>query len=113
MERIKYAIDYVKDKLIDQNDVLKMIDKESYETLLEEELKEILIKNHLLKFNLKKFDDGWYPMPFLIFRIFLLFEICTVLRQEGTSQMRLSKCSTFKQVYEKGMKELQVQLTTY
>ncbi|ETO34332.1 hypothetical protein RFI_02762, partial [Reticulomyxa filosa] len=32
---------------------------------------------------------------------------------EGTSQMRLPRGSTFKQVYEKGVKELQVQLTTY
>ncbi|ETN98039.1 hypothetical protein RFI_39483, partial [Reticulomyxa filosa] len=32
---------------------------------------------------------------------------------EGTSQMRLPRGSTFKQVYERGVKELQVQLTTY
>ncbi|ETN98129.1 hypothetical protein RFI_39388, partial [Reticulomyxa filosa] len=130
MKRIEYAIDYVKDKLIDKNGVIKMIDDESYETLLEEgatfllganqtELKETLTKNNLLywaagrnvtSMNIensikKKFDEGWYTMPFLIFRIFLL--------QGGASQMRLPKGSTFKQVYEKGVKELQVQLTTY
>ncbi|ETN99676.1 hypothetical protein RFI_37794 [Reticulomyxa filosa] len=65
MERIEYAIDYVKDKLIDQNGVIKIIDEESYEILLEEgatfllgmtqkQLKEILIKNNLLKFKCKK-----------------------------------------------------------
>ncbi|ETO02015.1 hypothetical protein RFI_35424, partial [Reticulomyxa filosa] len=128
---------YVKDKLIDKDGVIKIVDEES-EKLLEEgatfllgvhqtELKEILIKNNLLycaagrnvtSINIensikKKFDEGWYPMLFLTFRIFLLFEICIGLSQKGTSQMRLPRGSTFKQVYEKGVKELQVQLTTY
>ncbi|ETN99413.1 hypothetical protein RFI_38068, partial [Reticulomyxa filosa] len=125
MKRIEYAIDYVKDKLIDQNGVIKNIDEEDYETLLEEgatfllgvsqkQLKETLIKNSVLYWAAsrnvksidiensikKKFDKGWHPMPFLIFRIFLLFEICVRLKREG-------------RMYEKGMKELQVQLTTY
>ncbi|ETN99919.1 hypothetical protein RFI_37548, partial [Reticulomyxa filosa] len=122
MKRIEYAIDYIKDKLIDQNGVIKIIDEESYETLLEEgatfllgmsqkQLKEILIKNNLLYWaagrsiilikaensNVKKFDEGWDLFSFLIFRIFLLFEICIGLRQEGTSQMRLPRGSKFKQ----------------
>ncbi|ETN97492.1 hypothetical protein RFI_40037, partial [Reticulomyxa filosa] len=35
-KRIEYVIDYVKDKLIDQNGVIKIVDEKSYETLLEE-----------------------------------------------------------------------------
>ncbi|ETO07648.1 hypothetical protein RFI_29743, partial [Reticulomyxa filosa] len=59
MKRIEYAIDYVKDKLIDKDGVIKIIDEENYEILLEEgatfllgmnqkQLKEILTKNNLL-----------------------------------------------------------------
>ncbi|ETN98221.1 hypothetical protein RFI_39289 [Reticulomyxa filosa] len=59
MKRIEYAIDYVKDKLIDEDGVIKIIGEENYETLLEEgatfllgmdqkQLKEILTKNNLL-----------------------------------------------------------------
>ncbi|ETO01294.1 hypothetical protein RFI_36146, partial [Reticulomyxa filosa] len=91
------------------------------------QLKEVLIENNLLYWaagrniilikaensNVKKFDEGWDSCSFLTFRIFLLFEICIGLKQEGKSQMRLPMGSTFKQVYEKGVKELQVQLTTY
>ncbi|ETO01852.1 hypothetical protein RFI_35587, partial [Reticulomyxa filosa] len=36
MKKIEYAIDYIKDKLIDKDGVIKVIDEESYETLLEE-----------------------------------------------------------------------------
>ncbi|ETO00137.1 hypothetical protein RFI_37322, partial [Reticulomyxa filosa] len=99
MERIEYAIDYVKDKLIDQNGVVKIIAEERYEKFLEEgatfllgmnqtQLKETLTKNNLLYWaagrniisiraensNSKKFDKGWDPFLFLPFRIFLLFE---------------------------------------
>ncbi|ETN99814.1 hypothetical protein RFI_37653, partial [Reticulomyxa filosa] len=98
MERIEYAID--------QNGVIKNIDEESYETLLEEgatfllgvsqkQLKETLIKNkNSIK---KKFDEGWYPTPFLIFRIFLLFEICVRLKREGRSFIGLPRHMTFEQ----------------
>ncbi|ETO02854.1 hypothetical protein RFI_34559 [Reticulomyxa filosa] len=60
MKRIGYTIDYVKDKLIDQNGVTKRIDEErvmkhywknvqhSYWGVNQRELKEILIKNNLL-----------------------------------------------------------------
>ncbi|ETO20210.1 hypothetical protein RFI_17007 [Reticulomyxa filosa] len=49
---------------------------------------------------------------FLINRIFLLFEICIKLKQEENNK-KLTKDITFKQVYEKGITKLQVQLTTY
>ncbi|ETO15232.1 hypothetical protein RFI_22130, partial [Reticulomyxa filosa] len=88
MERIKYANEYVKDKLIDQM----------------KQLKEVLIENNLLYWaagrsiilikaensNAKKFGEEWDLFSFLTFRIFLLFEI----------------------LYEKGVKEFQVQLAT-
>ncbi|ETO00604.1 ankyrin 2,3/unc44, partial [Reticulomyxa filosa] len=51
IKRIEYAIDYVKDKLIDKDGVIKMIDEESATFLLgvgQEQLKGILIKNNLL-----------------------------------------------------------------
>ncbi|ETO01775.1 hypothetical protein RFI_35663, partial [Reticulomyxa filosa] len=58
------------------------------------ELKETLIKNNLLYWaagrniisiraensNSKKFDEGWYPMPFLIFRIFLCERITSAIK---------------------------------
>ncbi|ETO32695.1 hypothetical protein RFI_04415 [Reticulomyxa filosa] len=37
MKRIKYAIDYVKDKLIDKDGEIKSIDEKSYEKLLEKD----------------------------------------------------------------------------
>ncbi|ETO35102.1 hypothetical protein RFI_01972, partial [Reticulomyxa filosa] len=91
------------------------------------ELKETLIKNNLLYWaagrnivfiktenaNQRIFDEGWYPLPFLINRIFLLFEICVRMKREGRSFIGLPRGKTFEQVYEKGVKELQVQLTTY
>ncbi|ETO03010.1 hypothetical protein RFI_34400 [Reticulomyxa filosa] len=94
---------------------------------LGKQLKKVLIENNLLYWaagrsiilikaknsNVKKFDEGCDSFSFLTFRIFLLFEICIGLRQVGTSQMRLPRGSTFKQVYERGVKELRVQLTTY
>ncbi|ETN98622.1 hypothetical protein RFI_38870, partial [Reticulomyxa filosa] len=132
MKRIEYAIDYAKDKLIDQNGVMKIIDEESYETLLEEgaifllglsqkQLKKKLIEYNLLYWaagqniisirrensNQKMFDEGWDPFSFLAFRIFLLFEVCVRLKREGKSFIGLPKRMTFEQVYEKGMKELQ------
>ncbi|ETO02859.1 hypothetical protein RFI_34554, partial [Reticulomyxa filosa] len=137
MKRIEYAIDYVKDKLIDKDGIIKSIDEESYETLLEEgatfllgvsqnDLKETVIKSSLLYWAAsrsvkaieaentnKRFDKGWDPLQFLIIRIFLLFEICVRLKREGRNFIGLPKGTTFKQVYEKGVKELQVQLTTY
>ncbi|ETO11647.1 hypothetical protein RFI_25729 [Reticulomyxa filosa] len=45
----------------------------------------------------KKCNKGWDLSSFLTFRIFLLFEICIGLRQEGTNQMRLPRDTTFKQ----------------
>ncbi|ETO12507.1 hypothetical protein RFI_24868 [Reticulomyxa filosa] len=113
MKRIKYAIDYVKDKSIDQNEGATFLLGVS-----QAQLKDMLIKNHLLYWaaglniisikaensSKKKFDEGWDPFSFLTFRIFLLFEICRTHLPSGT---------TFKQVYEKSVKELQVQLTTY
>ncbi|ETO10968.1 hypothetical protein RFI_26407, partial [Reticulomyxa filosa] len=138
MKRIEYTIDYVKDKLMDQNGITKSIDEESYETLLEEgatfllgvnqkQLKDILIKNNLLywaagrnvaSMNVensikKRFDEGWDPFSFLIFRIFLLFGICVRIKREGRNFVGLPRGTTFNQVYEKSIKELQVQLTTY
>ncbi|ETO03668.1 NTPase, partial [Reticulomyxa filosa] len=123
MKRIEYAIDYVKDKLVDEEGIIKSIDEESYETLLQEgatfllglnqkDLKETVIKI-AENANKKRFDEGWYPLPFLITRIFLLFEICVRLKRERRGFIGLPKGTTFEQVYEKGMKELQVQLTTY
>ncbi|ETO03469.1 26S proteasome non-ATPase regulatory subunit, partial [Reticulomyxa filosa] len=58
-KEIEYTMDYVKDKSIDQNGVAKIVDEESYGTLLEEgatfllgmsqkQLKDMLIKNNLL-----------------------------------------------------------------
>ncbi|ETO01111.1 hypothetical protein RFI_36330, partial [Reticulomyxa filosa] len=61
----------------------------------------------------KKFDEGWDLFSFLIFRIFLLFEVCIRIKREGRSFVGLPRGIAFKQVYEKGVKELQVQLTTY
>ncbi|ETO02775.1 hypothetical protein RFI_34638, partial [Reticulomyxa filosa] len=138
MKRIEYAIDYVKDKLIDENGVIKVIDEDSYETLLQEgatfllrmsqeQLKDMLIESNLLYWaagqniisirrensNQRRFDEGWHPFPFLAFRIFLLFEVCVRLKREGRCFIELPKYMTFEQVYEKGVKELQVQLTTY
>ncbi|ETO17843.1 NTPase [Reticulomyxa filosa] len=133
LKRIEYAIDYVKDKIIDA------INDESYETLLQEgatfllgvnekELKETLIQNNLLYWAAgrnvvsitaensikRKFDKGWAPVPFLINRIFLLFEVCVQMKREGRHFIGLPRrTTTFEQVYEKGIKELQVQLTTY
>ncbi|ETO02723.1 hypothetical protein RFI_34690, partial [Reticulomyxa filosa] len=116
MKRIKYAIDYVKDKLIDKDGVIKVIDEESYETLLKEgatfllgmgqkQLKDMLIKNNLLYWA-----AGWDSFSFLTF---LLFEVCVRIKREERSFIGLPKRMTFEQVYEKGVKELQVQLTTY
>ncbi|ETO11587.1 hypothetical protein RFI_25789, partial [Reticulomyxa filosa] len=138
MKRIEYAMDYVKDKLVDEEGITKSIDEENYETLLQEgvtsllgvsqnDLKETVIKSNLLYWaasrnvkaieaentNKKRFDEGWYPLPFLITRIFLLFEICIRLKREGRNFIGLPRGTTFEQMYEKGMKELQVQLTTY
>ncbi|ETO10825.1 hypothetical protein RFI_26550 [Reticulomyxa filosa] len=138
MKQIEYAIDYVKDKLIDEDGVSKKIDDTSYETLLVEGatfllgenqkgLQEILMNKSLLYWgasrnvvlikpeNCKKqrFDKGWHPIPFLAVRIFLLFEMCVELKQKGTNKIKLPKNRTFGQVYEKGVRELQVQLTTY
>ncbi|ETO12137.1 hypothetical protein RFI_25240 [Reticulomyxa filosa] len=126
IKRIEYAIDYGKNN---ENDITQIIDEEGYETLLEEsaafllgvnqtELKEILIKNNLLYWaasrNIIRIkDEGWYSMTFLIFRIFLLFEICVNLRKEERHFIGLPKGTTFEQVYEKLVRELQVQLTTY
>ncbi|ETO07401.1 hypothetical protein RFI_29989 [Reticulomyxa filosa] len=116
IKRIEHAIDYVKDKLIDENGIIKIIDEKNYSTLLQEgaifllginqkELQDNLIKNDLL-----------YPISFLINRIFFLFEICVNLRQEEEEEenkIKLPINTTFEQIYEKGVKELQVQLTTY
>ncbi|ETO02502.1 hypothetical protein RFI_34930, partial [Reticulomyxa filosa] len=135
MEQIEYAIDYVKDKLIDENGVKKDIDEKNYEILLQEgaafllgetqkNLEEILHENNSLYWAAsrdiksiefeeskeKRFDEGWYPSQFLIYRIFLLFEICVRLKR---GHIELPKKTTFEQVYEKGVKELQVQLTTH
>ncbi|ETO01628.1 hypothetical protein RFI_35812, partial [Reticulomyxa filosa] len=132
IKRIEYAIDCVKDKLIDQNGVIKIIDEKSYEILLEEgatlllgvsqkQLKETLIKNNVLywaagrnvvSMNVetsikKKFDEGWDSFSFLIFRIFLLFETCVRLKREGRNFIGLPKGTKFTEVYEKGVKELQ------
>ncbi|ETN99159.1 hypothetical protein RFI_38322, partial [Reticulomyxa filosa] len=62
----------------------------------------------IIKIQLKKkFDEGWDTFSFLTFRIFLLFEICAGLRQEEGNFIGLPRGTTFKQVYEKGIKELQ------
>ncbi|ETO33283.1 hypothetical protein RFI_03825 [Reticulomyxa filosa] len=99
------------------NDIIKLINEREYETLLQggatfslrisqDNLKEIIINNNLLYWaasrnvmiivdentNKKRFDEGWYLLPFLITRIFLLFEICVRLR----SFIRLPKDTTFK-----------------
>ncbi|ETO03428.1 hypothetical protein RFI_33979 [Reticulomyxa filosa] len=138
MKQIEYTIDYVKDKLIDEYGLSKVIDDKSYETLLLEgaafllgenqtELKDLLINNSLLYWGAsrniiyikpedckkQRFDEGWHPIPFLAFRIFLLFEICVRLKREKRNLVELPKNTTFEQIYEKGVRELQVQLTTY
>ncbi|ETO01185.1 hypothetical protein RFI_36255, partial [Reticulomyxa filosa] len=91
------------------------------------QLKDMLIKNNLLYWaagrniisikaensNKKKFDKGWDPFSFLTFRIFLLFEICVRIKRKVRNFIGLPRGTTSKQVYEKGIKELQVQLTTY
>ncbi|ETO20144.1 hypothetical protein RFI_17077 [Reticulomyxa filosa] len=138
MEQIEYAIDYVKDKLIDEDGIEKDINEKDYEILLQEgaafllgetqkNLEEILHENNSLywaasrdiksiKFERskkKRFDEGWHPSLFLKYRIFLLFEICVRLKRDKRGHIELPKKTTFEQVYEKGVKELQVQLTTY
>ncbi|ETO06543.1 hypothetical protein RFI_30850 [Reticulomyxa filosa] len=58
--------------------------------------------------------ENCYPMlPGRFSTIFLLFKICVRLKREGRHCMELPKNTTFEQAYEKGIKELQVQLTTY
>ncbi|ETO34309.1 hypothetical protein RFI_02785 [Reticulomyxa filosa] len=93
----------------------------------QKQLKETLIKNNLLywaagrnvtSINIensikKKFDKGWDPFSLLTFRIFLLFETCIRLKRERRNFIGLPRGTTFVQMYEKGVKELQVQLTTY
>ncbi|ETO05326.1 hypothetical protein RFI_32072 [Reticulomyxa filosa] len=138
MNQIEYAIDYVKDKLVNEDGVRKFIDDESYQTLLQEgatfllgvnfgQLQQLLTNNsqfywatrqNILSIKAensdrKEFDEGWYVKEFLEYRIFLLFEICVRLKREGRSFIGLPKDTTFEQAYEKGIKELQVQLTTY
>ncbi|ETO01382.1 hypothetical protein RFI_36058 [Reticulomyxa filosa] len=56
---------------------------------------------------------GWDPFSFLTFRIFLIFEIYVRIKREGRNFIGLPRDATFKKLYEKGIKELQVQLTTY
>ncbi|ETO10960.1 hypothetical protein RFI_26416, partial [Reticulomyxa filosa] len=108
------TIDYVKDKLID-------------EMKIKTELKDLLINNSLLYWGAsrniiyikpedckkQRFDEGWHSTPFLAFRIFLLFEICVRLKREKRKSVELPKNTIFEQIYEKGVRELQVQLTTY
>ncbi|ETO04566.1 hypothetical protein RFI_32831, partial [Reticulomyxa filosa] len=121
-KQIEYAIDYVKDKLIDGGGISKAIDTKSYESFLQEgatfllgvnqtDLHKILIDNNFGKE--KRFDGGWFATAFLMYRIFLLFEICVQLKREGKQCIGLPTNTTASQVYEKGIKELQVQLTTY
>ncbi|ETN97100.1 hypothetical protein RFI_40431, partial [Reticulomyxa filosa] len=124
MKQIEYAIDYVKDKLIDEDGVSKVIDDTSATFLLgknQKGLKGILMNKNLLYWgasrnvefikpeNCKKqrFDKGWHPIPFLALRIFLLFEICVRLKRDGRSHPELPRNITFEQVYEKGVRELQ------
>ncbi|ETN99361.1 viral A-type inclusion protein [Reticulomyxa filosa] len=137
MKQIEYAIDYAKDKLINKDGIIKVIDEDSYQTLLMEgasfllgmnqkELKEILINDNLLYWaagrNVKsvigensiqsEFNKGWLSSTFQRYKIFLLFEICIRLKlTEGCYE--LPKYTTCEQMYEKGLKELQVQLTIY
>ncbi|ETO31318.1 hypothetical protein RFI_05806 [Reticulomyxa filosa] len=136
IKQIGYAIDYVKDKVIDRAGTVKSDNKESYETLLQEgatfllgvdqrELQKALVENNFLfgtvdqdikaieseNSNQRKSNE-WHPLPFLIKRIFLLFKICVRLKPKGTSSTR-PRGTIFGQAYEKGIKELQVQLTTY
>ncbi|ETO02529.1 phosphorylase [Reticulomyxa filosa] len=131
MKQIEYAIDYVKDKLIDEDD--QTSNDESDEKLLQEgasfllgmsptQLQEGLDSNSVYWTNTQSIESikhnntnkkQWDPIPFLIYRIFLLFEICVKLKQQGTININLPKHTTFEQIYEKGTKELQTQLTTY
>ncbi|ETO06862.1 hypothetical protein RFI_30534 [Reticulomyxa filosa] len=131
MKQIEYAIDYVKDKLIDEDGVSKVVDAESYEILLQEgatfllgvsqtELQKMLINDNLFywavgrnivfikneNLDQKRFDEGWLVMTFLMYRIFLLFEICVRLKRERRYNVELPKNMAFEQVYEKGVKEL-------
>ncbi|ETO14922.1 NTPase [Reticulomyxa filosa] len=137
MRQIEYAIDYVKDRLMESY-VGQSINLEDYKTLMQEgasfllgvhqgQLQKMLINCNLHYWatarnvtliktensNKKRFDEGWYPIQFLRYRIFLLFEICVRLKREGRTFIELPKNTTFEQLYEKGTKELQVQLTTY
>ncbi|ETO36172.1 hypothetical protein RFI_00890, partial [Reticulomyxa filosa] len=122
MKQIEYVIDYVKDKLIDEDGVSKVIDEENCQTLLiegasfllgmnQEELQKMLINENLLYWaasrNVKsievensiqsEFNKGWLSSAFQKLEYFCYSKYNT----------------TFEQVYEKGLKELQVQLTIY
>ncbi|ETO30954.1 hypothetical protein RFI_06165 [Reticulomyxa filosa] len=121
MKQIEYAIDYVKDKLIDEDGVKKKNNTKTYGILLLEgaafllgknpkNLEEVLDKHNLSK--KERSNEGWCPSQFLIYRIFSLFKLCIQLKWRG-EQIVLPEETNFKQVYKKVMEELQVQLTTY
>ncbi|ETO05929.1 hypothetical protein RFI_31464 [Reticulomyxa filosa] len=109
IKQIGYAISYIKDNLIGD---------ESYQTLLIEsifflfgmnqELKDIFLEDLFRNENRQL-----YAIAFLRYRIFLLFEICIRLKQDKEYHIELPKNTTLEQLIEKGLKELQIQLTTY
>ncbi|ETN98689.1 hypothetical protein RFI_38803, partial [Reticulomyxa filosa] len=119
-KQIEYAIDYVKDKLIDGGGISKAIDTKSYESFLQEgatfllgvnqtNLHKILIDNNLFYWTVgrnivsiqtksgeeKRFDGGWFATAFLMYRIFLLFEICVQLKREGKQCIGLPTNTTY------------------
>ncbi|ETO07638.1 hypothetical protein RFI_29754, partial [Reticulomyxa filosa] len=54
--------------------------------------------------NKKRFDEVWYLLPFLITRIFLLFEICVRLKHKRRNFIGLSRDTIFEQVLPKQLK---------
>ncbi|ETO33882.1 hypothetical protein RFI_03214 [Reticulomyxa filosa] len=138
MKQIEYAIGHVNDKSLNEDGTSKFINTDNHQTLLLEgasfllgmdqnELRKMLIIDYIFYWavsrnvvsikpeysNQKRYNGELRVRTFLKYRIFLLFEICVGLKQERNRNIKLPRNATFEQVYEKGMKELQVQLTTY
>ncbi|ETO08616.1 hypothetical protein RFI_28771 [Reticulomyxa filosa] len=108
MKQIEYAINYVKDKLM--KDYVGARRSKFLIGSASKQLQKILINCNLWY---------WQQLEMTIsnnifkYRISLLFEICIRLKRADRYNIKLPKNKTFEQVYEKGLRELQVQLTTY
>ncbi|ETO02946.1 hypothetical protein RFI_34464 [Reticulomyxa filosa] len=111
MKRIEYAIEYVKDKLIDQNGVIKIVNEENYKPLLKEgaaflsgmiqrQLKKVLIENNLLYWaaensNAKKLDEECDPFSFLTLDILVVYIKAIILKDSGSHKnMKYLYCSS-------------------